>query len=640
MNTKRLKLLTLFSLGVVISSSGQTCRDLFKDANHLVQEGKLEKAKTKYQQVVNCGNNFYVPDSKEKIKWIDRVLSKPNKTKPFAISDNEIIIPYQGGQDVVTIDGDGMWNASLGGKSDWCKIRKEKGKIVVISEANETNSDRICEITIVMGNNTKRVKVTNESAPEILVPSVENITFPSIGETNTVEIRSNTNWEVKETPVWISTNKEDGKIIMTAEANEKNQVRQADVKIESAKKSIIINVYQGAGLDHLAFSKNDLHFGPNGGDEYINVYTDADEWRLGDFPHWCQVTRVANNLLRVHCTPNDPINLTREASVNVTTGKQTLGINVSQEAKPFVAMIPNIGIGGRVVSLGFQAGYVAPMISASAGGNFMGSVVNYGLGNNTEEASYSTQGGFTVGLFADIRLYKNFYLKAGVEYLQYKYKNEFAGDVERIVPHQINTYQKGVTQNRYTEDYSMSFIDIPILASYRIPVTKISHVQIHVGPVISCGLSAKMKLSGNTDANNMHMYKIVNKQMTDQRANMYNYTWETMGSGEMDLYAKSVDYTETYSDAIMSNGDILKNSSFDASPLKRFNLAARIGVAYEYAGVSLGVEYNFMLTNMANKKFWESERWKIFDKGADILMSGYNQRNHYLSVKLGYTFRY
>ena len=368
--------------------------------------------------------------------------------------------------------------------------------------------------------------------------------------------------------------------------------------------------------------------------------SDADEWRLGDFPHWCQVTRVAENLLRVHCTPNEPINLTREASVNVTTGKQTLGINVSQEARPFVAMIPNIGIGGRVVSLGFQAGYVAPMISASAGGNFMGSIVNYGLGNNTEEASYSTQGGFTVGLFADIRLYKNFYLKAGVEYLQYKYKNEFAGDVERIVPHQINTYQKGITQNRYTEDYSMSFIDIPILASYRIPVTKISHVQIHIGPVISCGLSAKMKLSGNTDANNMHMYKIVNKQMTDQRANMYNYTWETMGSGEMNLYDKSVDYTETYSDAILSNGDILKNSSFDASPLKRFNLAARIGVAYEYAGISIGVEYNLMFTNMANKKYWESERWKIFDKGADVLMSGYKQRNHYLSVKLGYTFRY
>ena len=82
----------LFLMGLLVGGyygqvNAQSCRDLFKDANQLVQEGKLEKAKTKYQQVVNCGDNFYLPDSREKIKWIDRVMAKPNKTKPFAISD-------------------------------------------------------------------------------------------------------------------------------------------------------------------------------------------------------------------------------------------------------------------------------------------------------------------------------------------------------------------------------------------------------------------------------------------------------------------------------------------------------------------------------------------------------------------------
>lgn len=619
--------------------NAQSCRDLFKDANHLVQEGKLEKAKTKYQQVVNCGDYFYLPDSKEKIKWIDRVMAKPNKAKPFAISDNEIVIPYQGGQDVITVDGDGSWTASVGNSGQgWCKIKREKGKVYVISDANENSIERTCEISISMGGKTKKVKVKNDRAPEVLVPSVENITFPSKGETNTVEVRSNTDWEITDVPGWIITSKEDGKITLTAQANDNNKERKADIKIEGTSKSVIINIYQGAGLDHLAFSKNDLHFGPDGGDEYINVYTDADDWRFGDFPHWCQVTKVADNLIRVHCTPNEPININREASVNVTTGKQTLGINVCQEAKPFVAVIPDFGIGGRAISFGVSAGYVIPVISTSSGGNFTGSVVNYALGNSSENASYSVSGGFNIGAFADIRLYKNFYLKTGLEYTHYKYKNEFNKDVDRRILQTSQYYLGGVTQNNYEEEYTINQLDIPMLASYRIATSKISHVQLNLGPVISYGLSAKMKLSGNTDTETLKAYKYMNQQFTNQPYNNATYSSHYAGHGDFDLYSKHIDYYETYT--MGNNGNVTKSQDLEDSPLNRLNFGLRFGAAYEYAGISIGIEYNLMLTNMANKKFWDSDRWTIFDQTPNLVMSGYKQRNSYLCFKLAYTFRY
>ncbi len=639
MKKKLLLLMGLLVGGYYGQVNAQSCRDLFKDANQLVQDGKLEKAKTKYQQVVNCGDNFYLPDSREKIKWIDRVMAKPNKAKPFAISDNEIVIPYQGGQDVITVDGDGSWTASVGNSGQgWCKIKREKGKVYVISDANENSIDRTCEISISMGGKTKKVKVKNDRAPEVLVPSVENITFPSKGETNTVEVRSNTDWKITDVPGWIITSKEDGKITLTAQANDNNQERKADIKIESTSKSVIINIYQGAGLDHLAFSKNDLHFGPDGGDEYINVYTDADDWRFGDFPHWCQVSKVADNLIRVHCTPNDPINLNREASVNVTTGKQTLGINVSQEAKPFVAVIPNFGIGGRAISFGISAGYVIPVISTSSGGNYTGSVVNYALGNSAEEASYSVSGGFNIGAFADIRLYKNFYLKAGLEFTHYSYKNEFNKDVERRILQTSQYYLGGPTQNNYKEEYTINQLEIPILASYRLATSRISHVQLNVGPVVYYGLSAKMKLSGNTDTETLHAYKYTNLQYTDQLYNNSTYSSHYAGSGELDLYGKHFDYTETYT--MGNNADITKSYDLDSSPLNRLNFGIRMGVAFEYAGVSLGLEYNLMLTNMADKKFWESDRLTIFDQTPGTVMSGYKQRNSYFGIKLGYTFRY
>ena len=640
---KSLVLMTSLALLGGLPMSAQSCKVLYQEGNTLVDQGKLEKAKSKFQQVIHCGNNLYVPDSEKRIAWIDRVLRKPSTAKPFSLSDNKVVIPYQGGQDVITVDGNGSWTAFVNDKSvGWCKIKKEKGKIYIVSEANENNTDRSCEVVVRMGGKTRTVVVKNEKAPEMLVPSVENLTFPYKGETNTVEIRSNTNWKVTDVPGWVVSTKEAGKIKLTALANDNNVERSAEIKVESSTKTVIINLYQGAGLDHLAFSKNDLHFGPDGGDEYVNILTDAQDWRFGDFPHWCQVTKVADNLLKIHCTPNEPINLNREASVNVTTGKQTLGINVCQEAKPLVAVIPNFGIGGRAISFGISAGYLFPNIINSSGGDFTGSVVNYALGDNRENASYKSSGGFNIGLFADIRIYKNFYLKSGIEFTHYKYKNYFSGDVEIFTLGDTkNYYFKGNAQNQYQESYTFNEIEIPVIASYRIPVTKISHLQINIGPTIRYGLSAKMKISGNTDANKMGSYKIVNNQRTDivysqGLTTSLNYS----GSGELNLYKSRMKYSETYSDEFLTNGVIPKDCDLEDSPLKKLNFGARLGVSYEYAGISFGMEYNIMLSNAANEKYWNSERWRIFDKGADVLMSGYKQRNNYFSVKIGYTFRY
>ena len=640
---KSLVLMTSLALLGGLPMSAQSCKVLYQEGNTLVDQGKLEKAKSKFQQVIHCGNNLYVPDSEKRIAWIDRVLRKPSTAKPFSLSDNKVVIPYQGGQDVITVDGNGSWTAFVNDKSvGWCKIKKEKGKIYIVSEANENNTDRSCEVVVRMGSKTRTVVVKNEKAPEMLVPSVENLTFPYKGETNTVEIRSNTNWKVTDVPGWVVSTKENGKIKLTALANDNNVERSAEIKVESSTKTVIINLYQGAGLDHLAFSKNDLHFGPDGGDEYVQILTDAQDWRFGDFPHWCQVTKVADNLLKIHCTPNEPINLNREASVNVTTGKQTLGINVCQEAKPLVAVIPNFGIGGRAISFGISAGYLFPNIINSSGGDFTGSVVNYALGDNRENASYKSSGGFNIGLFADIRIYKNFYLKPGVEFTHYKYKNYFSGDVEIFTLGDTkNYYFKGNAQNQYQESYTFNEIEIPVIASYRIPVTKISHLQINIGPTIRYGLSAKMEISGNTDANKMGSYKIVNNQRTDivysqGLTTSLNYS----GSGELNLYKSRMKYSETYSDEFLTNGVIPKDCDLEDSPLKKLNFGARLGVSYEYAGISFGMEYNIMLSNAANEKYWNSERWRIFDKGADVLMSGYKQRNNYFSVKIGYTFRY
>ena len=92
MKLKVFFIFTVFSLGLILQIHAQSCRDLYREAKSLEKQGKLEKAKTKYQQVISCGDKLYYDDSKERVNWIDRILRKPNLVKPFAISENEVII--------------------------------------------------------------------------------------------------------------------------------------------------------------------------------------------------------------------------------------------------------------------------------------------------------------------------------------------------------------------------------------------------------------------------------------------------------------------------------------------------------------------------------------------------------------------
>ena len=627
MKLKVFFIFTVFSLGLILQIHAQSCRDLYREAKSLEKQGKLEKAKTKYQQVISCGDKLYYDDSKERVNWIDRILRKPNLVKPFAISENEVIIPYQGGQDVITVDGNGNWQAEIvGGEKEWCTIKKGKGKIYILSKANESNIDRTCIVSVSMNGKSKEIQVRNEKAPEILIPSVENITFPYNGETNTVEIHANTDWEVKNVPEWVKSNKEEDKITFTALANENNAERKAEIKIQGTSKTVIINIYQGAGLDHLAFSKNDLHFGPDGGDEYINIYTDAEEWRLGDFPHWCQVSKSSTldysfltDGIVIEAQPNKEI-MQREATVSITDGNN----NVQQ-----ISIIQ-----------AFHAGYLFPMISTSSGGNFTGSLVNYANGTSLEEASYTTSSSFAVGGYADIRVYKNLYLTVGLDFTHYKYKNDYqANDIRNVMVGSNTYYGKGKIQDNYQEDYTFNTLEIPIIASYRFPVTKISHIQLNIGPVINIGLSAKMKFSGTSDGEKLDAYEMDRFGMTDHLLEEIElYPHHIQASGSMNLYDNKVSYTETYVEH--NYATVEKSQEFEAAPFKRFNLGARLGVAYEYSGISIGVDYNFICTNMANKRYWEGERWTVFDYSNNNLMSGYKQYNHYLQIKIGYTFRY
>lgn len=347
--------------------------------------------------------------------------------------------------------------------------------------------------------------------------------------------------------------------------------------------------------------------------------------------------RIAPGKYRVHLEKKDYY--PADTVINVRRGELTrYTCSLTSHAD---SLFYNRQLGGRKVSFGITAGYLIPQISASAGSEWCGSMMNYAMADSHENADYKSASGFTAGVFADIRLVKNLYLMAGLNFAQYKWKNEHIGTLSNYSPRESNLpghILVGDNTHSFTEDYTHSTIEIPIMASYRFVLSKTGSLHINAGPYLSYGISAKMKFAGVSNTIGKE-YPIIGNNIDYSRpsgdfnyAQSYNSTFN-LYSSSMDLDLK---HTVGGSDFDMSS-----NYTFAASPLKRMNFGIKAGVAYEIKGIQLGITYNLMLSNMANDKYWSSQRIPVFNgKEGDNVMSDYKQRISSIEVKIGYVLRY
>lgn len=637
---KKVKLLLVLTSVLMLTTVcyAQTCPEKLRTASELKKAGianndisKLNQAVYLFRQVSQCDPDMRRTCNKE-VYEINKLIKslKPD----LSISTSEVTIPYQGGAKQIDVVSNGSW--IIEGQNEWCATEEfEDNSFAVkcLTANNETRS-KITNLVVKNGSIYKSLKVIQEGRPEYLEASAQNISAPSKGAEDDIIIDSNVNWNVSSIPSWCKIEKKDDGIHIIVSPNDRVIERADDIIIVSPSKSVTIRISQGAGEEHLTLSQNNLVFNAEGDVHYMKVYTDAENWFVGDYPNWMNVQKIGNDSIRIECGKNIPNAGERSGSVQVKTDRQTAGVMITQSPRMAQDLIfpESKLIGGRNVSFGISASYYAPFISTSAGGDYVGSVVDYGLGTSAENASYKSAVGYSFGLFADIRLYKNIFLIAGANFSQIKYKNEFNQNTLYTIPRSAYEYMRGELQNSYTEDYTHTMIEVPILASYRFKINEASHVQLNLGPVLNFGLSSKMKFSGNSDCETMKIYNnLTNKQIDNS-----NYLRHTAVDTEFNLYQPCVYWEEMYTtgnDAAAPHHD-----KFQEAPFGKFNCGLRFGVAYEWAGISFGISYTQMLTNMAQKNYWDNERWTVLNV-SDVTMKGYKHRLNTLEFKLAYTLR-
>lgn len=298
-------------------------------------------------------------------------------------------------------------------------------------------------------------------------------------------------------------------------------------------------------------------------------------------------------------------------------------------------------LGGRNLSFGISAGYVQPFVSTSAGGSFKGSAINYSLGDYRENVNYSSQSGFVAGVFADIRIYKNLYMIAGVNYMLYKYKNTFNTPFESRVVRTLgsNVYYANEYNNNYEEKYTFNLLEIPILASYRFVLSKTSSIHLNAGGYVTVGLSSKLKLSGSSEYSGNILLLNLNNSI-DYNNIVGTFSSSDHVNGDFDMFKKTQSYQKTIESGSSLGWEEDYEDSYERSPFKRINYGLKFGITYELRGFQIGLNYNLQLSNIANKEFWESTRIPLFNQTGENSMSGYKHRLHSLEIKLGYVLRY
>lgn len=297
----------------------------------------------------------------------------------------------------------------------------------------------------------------------------------------------------------------------------------------------------------------------------------------------------------------------------------------------------NRQLGGRRLSFGITAGYSMPMISASSGGGFTGSAINYGKGNSEENADYKNGTGFTVGLLADLRLYKNLYLMSGVNYSYYKWNNEASGRYTNYMfASTVQMVSIGNLDYKFKEDYTMHNIEIPVLFSYRFVLTKQGSFHVNAGGYVSYGISSKIKLKGSYDASGKAYKRVGDVWDSTIAEEAYK---NLVYNADVDMYGKMHSWTVT-----SKNGDMEYSNDYstgyEKSPFKRINYGLRFGVAYELRGFQLAINYNLMLSNMANPEFFEETRLAVLEESGKNNMTGYKFKINGLEAKLAYILRY
>ena len=182
-----------------------------------------------------------------------------------------------------------------------------------------------------------------------------------------------------------------------------------------------------------------------------------------------------------------------------------------------------------------------------------------------DDFDFDSKVGFNVGVAVEFPIVRSFYVNTGLFYTTKGAKEE-------------------VTYGSETEKLTCNagYLELPLYASYRLNFAEASQLQINFGPYFAYGVNGKAK---------------------------YEYT-----------DAEYPEDNEKYDADLF--GVAKEGSDEDKFGFKRFDCGLGVGLGYTFNRIYLGINYQFGLVNIADKKEWGVAKVK----------------NNNFNISLGYNF--
>lgn len=173
-------------------------------------------------------------------------------------------------------------------------------------------------------------------------------------------------------------------------------------------------------------------------------------------------------------------------------------------------------------------------------------ISNYSL-DKLPEYDLDSKVGFNVGVAVEFPIVRSFYINSGLFYTTKGAKSEIVEDSET-----------------FKTTFNAGYLELPVYASYRLNLAEASQLQVNFGPYFAFGVNGKVK-----------------EEYTDSEYPEDNEKFD------YDLFGVADPESDDYK-----------------AGMKRFDCGLGIGLGYTWNRIYLGINYQFGLVNIADKKEW------------------------------------
>ena len=151
--------------------------------------------------------------------------------------------------ETINVTSNVAWTASS--NADWCSVSpasgNKNGVITVTVTENDTDQDRVAEITVKSENIVRTVTIKQELG-DVIEVDIEELSFDCLSASAVVKVTSNVSWTVESNEDWCTvaakSEQMNSDIVVTVSMNNSTSSREAIVTIKSENKSKTIKVCQ------------------------------------------------------------------------------------------------------------------------------------------------------------------------------------------------------------------------------------------------------------------------------------------------------------------------------------------------------------------------------------------------------------